>query len=191
LLRIFKATLVAALPFVVIVGVFAAVVARHLTEPARQAEAFRRQLDAAASPALAIADDDFVALERMSCHLRCPAYEVRIFGSGRIEFEGRRDVCAPHPPPSSIEPARARRLIGAVATSGFLALADPGRRYRLDLPDAVIRLRSAAGSRALRVTDAAGEAAPLPAAIARAIDDAADDARWLPGAGGCPSAPVS
>jgi hypothetical protein len=189
LIRIVKAALVAALPFIVIVGVFAAVLARHLTEPARQAEAFRRQLagpPAAGAPA--VADTDFVALARAPCRLRCPAYEVRVYGNGRIEFEGRRDVCTPHPPPAAIEPARAKQLIAAIATSGFLALPDPGRRFRLDLPDAVVRLQSAAGTRTLRVADISGEPGALQAAISQAIDDAANDAQWLPSAGGCPPA---
>jgi hypothetical protein len=188
LIRFLKATLVAALPFVVIAGLFAAVVARHLTEPARLAEAFRRQFAAAAPPPADVADSDFIALERLPCHFGCPAYVVRVFGSGRIEFEGGRDTCTPHPAPSSIEPAKAKRLIGAIATSGFLSLPDPGRRYRLDLPDAVVRLQSAAGARTLRLTDATGEAAPLPAAIGQAIDEAAGDARWLPSGAGCPPA---
>jgi hypothetical protein len=188
LIRFVKATLVAALPFVVIVGVFAAVVAHHLSEPARQAEAFRRQLAVAAAPAVDVADSDFVALERLPCHFGCPAYVVRVFGSGRIEFEGRRDTCTPHPATSPIEPAKARRLIAAIATSGFLSLPDPGRRYRLDLPDAVVRLQSGAGARTLRLTDAAGEPAPLTAAIGQAIDEAAGDARWLPSSAGCPPA---
>jgi hypothetical protein len=185
LFRIFKATLVAALPFVVIVGVFAAVVARHVSAPARQAEAFRRQLASVAAPAVAVADTDFVVLERKSCHDRCPAYEVRLYGSGRVEFEGRRDVCVFHPPPSAIEPAKAKHLIAAIATSGFLGLPDPGRRYRLDLPDATLHLHGTVGARTLRLTDAWGEPLPLPAAIGEAIDEAAGVARWLPTEKGC------
>jgi len=178
--RFIPAALAAVAPFVVIAGVFAAAVVHHLGEPARAASRFEAALaPQAPAPAEAVADDDLVSLTRMSCFGACPAYRVRIDGTGRVEFVGQAGTCEARPRPVHIDPRSARKLIVALREAGFATVprllgerSEPTRR--------VVELRI--GGLVHRVVDngVPPRDAPLVDAAATAIDRLADTTRWLP-----------
>ena len=173
-----------ALPFVLVAGVFAACVARHLAGPdARRDPAGRLEWLLAHEdlPLPAVADDDQVVLQRSGCAGDCPAYELRILGSGRVVFVGQRKVCRVGTAAYAIRPSQARRLIAALSAIGFAALPDadglaaPGRRGEV-----TVTLRAQGSEHPVRRARAIVDAAPLYEAVERAIDRVGNDARWLP-----------
>jgi hypothetical protein len=179
LARFVPAALAAVTPFAVIAGVFAAVLAWHLGTPARATARFEATLSGQAPPEHAVADDDGVALTRLSCFGACPAYRVRIDGSGRVDFMGQAGVCETRPGPVHVDRESAQRLIAALDAAGFAALPRVFGR-RSETPGQVVELRI--GGVARRVVDngVPPADAPLVKAAAAAIDRLADTARWLP-----------
>lgn len=169
--------LLAASPLLAIVAVFALALGCHLGEPERAARAFEARLRRPA-PDGPVGALDFVAVSRTSCAGGCPAYDVRIDAAGRVAFTGHANTCATLPGPVAVDPAAARRLIAAASESGVQRLPDPPRRVAGDGRSTILVLR--AGGSWRRITFAESVDAPLAAAIARAVDDLAGDARWLP-----------
>jgi hypothetical protein len=175
-----QAALTAAVPFVVIAGAFAAVLAHHLGEPERAAARFAAAQALQAPLAGAVADDDRVTLLRMRCGGgACPAYRVSIDGAGRVEFAGQSGVCVTKPQSAVVDRAQAQRLILGLRDAGFGAIprviGAPS-----DRAGKFVELR--VGAQAHRVMDhgAAPGDAPLVEAAAAAIDRVAGTDRWLP-----------
>ena len=173
-----------ALPFVLIAGVFAAFVAHHLAgsdarrDPAGRLEWLLAHEDVALP---AVADDDQVVLQRSGCTGDCPAYELRVLGSGRAVFVGQRYVCRVGTVAYAIRRPQAQRLIGALSAIGFAALPDAGGLIVPDLRGEVtVQLRARGGEHQVRRALAVVDAAPLYDVVERAIDRVGNDARWLP-----------
>jgi len=171
---------VAALPFALVAGLFAAALARHLAGPDRQRDpagyfawAFVHE-DVPLPPAGGL---DFVTLERAPCAAGCAAYAVRVLGSGRVEFTGLDAVCQLGPAVAYVRRERALRLVEAAR-----AVLPPGPADA----SAGVAVRVHAGGRDAGLAGAAGEGGTLVAAVAHAVDELAGDAHWLPDAGRCP-----
>ena len=174
----------AAQPFVLIAGVFAVCVAHHLAgpdakrDPAGRLEWLLAHEDA---PLPDVPDDDVVVLQRSGCAGDCPAYELRILGSGRVVFVGQRNVCRVGTVAYAIRRPQAQRLIGALSAIGFAALPDAGGPGVPDLRgDVTVKLRTQGGEHPVRRALASVDAAPLYDVVEHAIDRVGDDARWLP-----------
>jgi hypothetical protein len=179
LARPVAAALIVVAPFVVIAGLFAGALVRHLGAQTRAAQRLEQALASDALPAAGVADDDFVALTRLPCFGACPGYRVRIDGGGRVEFAGQVGVCAQRPPPTSIGRANAQRLLAALRQARLEALPRVVGR-RSELPGKMVELRL--GGVSHRIVDNGGPAgeAPLLDVVADAIDRVSGDARWLP-----------
>jgi hypothetical protein len=169
--------LLAAAPFAAIVAVFVVALQRHLGEPARAVRRFEAMVKASGVPA-DVSGLDFVAVTRGPCATDCASYDMRVEASGRVAFVGHANTCVKLPASMSIDAAAARRLIGAAQESGVLRMPEPAGRVTSDGRTTVLVLRQGANWRRIVFGDA--EDAPLPDAIARAIDVIAGDARWLP-----------
>jgi hypothetical protein len=179
LARLVPTALAVVTPFLVIAGIFAAALAHHLGEPARAAARFEAMLAQQAPLAQAVADDDLVSLTRTPCDGTCPAYRVRIDGTGRIEFFGQVGVCEARPRPASVDRASAQRLILALRDAGFTSVPRI-LGQRSDLAGQVVELRVGAVSHRVVDNGVPTADAPLVAAAATAIDRLAGTARWLP-----------
>jgi hypothetical protein len=168
--------LTASVPFVVIVGVFAAAVAWHLGGPGRQLAEFRRLVEDDAPLAHDYGDAAVVAMERKSSLGSRPAYVVRIHGSGEVEFEGKAFVCVMHPMSDRVLRVTAQRLIDAMVRVGFDR--EPRRRPAApDRPRAVVALAHDASVHELDDDDGRADT-PVVAEIERQIDRVAGTARW-------------
>jgi hypothetical protein len=174
-----RRALLAAAPVLAVVAVFALALAHHLGEPARAARAFQaRWTQHSAAPGAAVADGDFIALSR-ACFGACPSYDVRIEAGGRVEFAGDSLACVARPGPQRIDGALARRLVAAAIDSGLMQMPEPPPPGAAPAPAVTLVARHGTAWR--RIAYAGGFDAPaLPAAVAQAVDAAANDARWLP-----------
>ena len=173
-----------ALPFCVIAGVFVAFVARHLAgpdvarDPAGRLEWLLAHEDV---PLPAVADDDLVVLQRSDCAGGCPAYELRILGSGRVVFVGQDRVCRIGTVSAFIRRPQAQRLIAGLSAVGFAALPEPAGVSAPARPGStVVRLRAGGSEHQVRRELAVVEPAPVYVAIEQAIDRVGNAARWLP-----------
>lgn len=69
-----------------------------------------------------ISADDYVQLQRTGCYGPCPAYRVRISGSGAVEWDGDTDVEVTGQRAATIPSADAILLIQAFRSQGFWSL---------------------------------------------------------------------
>ncbi|HSC07872.1 MAG TPA: DUF6438 domain-containing protein [Steroidobacteraceae bacterium] len=65
-------------------------------------------------------DSTVIALERGPCFGKCSQYSVAIYGSGRVEFNGRRYVCAPGHRTAQASVADVRSLLEQMLALGYL-----------------------------------------------------------------------
>ena len=164
-------------PFVVIAGVFAGALAWHLSWPARQAAEFHRLVQDDAPLGRDYGDGATITMERQPCLKGCPAYVVRIHGSGEIDFDGQAFVCIRHPLTDRVLRGTAQRLIDAMVQSDFARLSWPRRHVVLDgqVTSTVLDL----GSSRHRVDDDnSPDVVPVVPEIERQIDRVAGAARW-------------
>ncbi|HEX4509586.1 MAG TPA: hypothetical protein VH328_05890, partial [Burkholderiaceae bacterium] len=168
--------LFAALPFLAVGSVFAVALGHHLGEPARAARAFEARLRVAGAGA-AVDSTDFVSISRAPCARGCVAYDVRVDAAGHVGFTGHVPACGMFPAPSTVDPGLARRLIAAAGESGVLAMPEPALRVAADGASTTLVVRHASLGR--RIVFGNRLDAPLPAAIAQAVDALTNDAQWL------------
>lgn len=64
-------------------------------------------------------DSTVIALERGPCFGKCSQYSVAIYGSGRVEFNGRRYVCAPGHRTAQASVADVRSLLEQMLALGY------------------------------------------------------------------------
>src|SRR5688572_21673874 len=68
-------------------------------------------------------DTTVITLIRGNCSWRCPEYSVALYGSGRVEFEGRRLVCYRGRHSASVDPMAVRVLVASMIAAGYFYLA--------------------------------------------------------------------
>jgi len=168
-----RAAAVAAAPFFVVAAVFAGFVAHHLQEPAAPAERLPWLVAHDDVPLPRATGEDWVELERAACGAGCPSYAVRVWGSGRVEFEGRAHVCRPGRAEGALPRGHGQRLVAALRET-----APPAGAV---LPTPVALTLHAGG--ADRVLPREGAAQPWFTAALAAVDQAIADTRWLPAPG--------
>lgn len=137
---------------------------------------------------------DSIVLERTRCFGTCPAYRLRLDGSGRVAFESRNPDDAGRTATDSVPPAAIAELLREAEALGFFELPDeiaadgrlcPARAT--DHPGATVTIHRPAGVK--RVEDyhgcyAATDHSVVPVvgrlrAFEAAIDSAAGSARWV------------
>ena len=105
---------------------------------------------------------------------------MRIFGSGRVEFSGERNVCEAHPAPAAVPRERAQRLLNGLLAAGFETMPDYLREDRTDAPGATLSLSDRGHGHTVRhYLGMEGVPEQLPA-FEEAVDRVSGDARWLP-----------
>ena len=162
-------------PFVVIAGVFAGALAWHLSWPARQAAEFHRLVQDDAPLGRDYGDAATITMERHACDNGCPAYVVRIHGSGEIDFDGQAFVCIRHPLTDRVLRVTVQRLIDSMVRVGFEELSRERQPFVADAP--VVSTTLDLGTSRQHVDDG-GIAAPVVPEIERQIDRVAGAARW-------------
>lgn len=126
-------------------------------------------------------DSTVITLERGPCFGKCPEYVLALYGSGRVEFAGRRYVCAKGQHSASVDPGSVRQLVDDLITGGYFSLPAESGRSMPDTSVVVTSLRH--GGREHRVTHLGGHRGGASRFLERMevqIDLIARSARWLP-----------
>ena len=71
-----------------------------------------------------LSDADVITMRRSQCHGSCPAYEVTIRGSGRIDFKGEAFVCRRQVSAAAADLASVARLFQGLEVVKFGSLPD-------------------------------------------------------------------
>ena len=121
-----------------------------------------------------------ISLQRGPCFGRCSEYTVTVFGSGRVEFEGRRHVCAPGRRTAWASPDEVRTLVAQMLAFGYLEL--EWRRGSLPTNSPTVISSLSYGGRTHRVAHHVGDpgAPRLLSFLEDDIDTVAGSWRWLP-----------
>jgi hypothetical protein len=125
-------------------------------------------------------DSTVISLVRGPCFGKCSEYTVAIYGSGRVEFDGRRYVCAPGRRTAQASVADVRTLLEQMLAFGYLDFYwRPGSKPSLS--DTVISSLNHDGHYR-RVEHHTGdrEAPPFLEELEERIDEIAGTWRWLP-----------
>jgi hypothetical protein len=123
-------------------------------------------------------DDTVITLQRARCFGRCPAYEVSIFGSGRVEFNGEAFVCEKGPATAQIDPASIQTLLKGLAIVGFDNMPNYTREDATDAPTATVTLKRSTGLHVVHHYHGDGSAPRLLNWIEDRIDVVAGSAPW-------------
>jgi hypothetical protein len=81
-----------------------------------------KQLRSQRSPVTSLDDHDSVEVSRGGCFGHCPVYWLKLFASGRVEFHGIENVCAPGAQRAQVSGVDARELIADITAAGFFDL---------------------------------------------------------------------
>ena len=123
-------------------------------------------------------DDTVIILQRTRCFGRCPAYQVSIFGSGRVEFNGEAFVCEKGPTTAQIDPATIQTLLKGLDIVGFDGMPNYTREDATDAPTAIVTLERPTGLHSVRHYSGDGSAPRLLNWIEDRIDEVAGSAPW-------------
>lgn len=124
--------------------------------------------------------DVVIAMRRTACFGTCPAYSVRIYGSGKVEFQG--DLFVEHTGffVDSIPQAAVNRLVHALHSKGFFTMQDRYENRRItDLPSTITAFESSTIKKS--VFNYYGAPQELED-IEQLIDDTAGTLKWVRGA---------
>jgi hypothetical protein len=131
-------------------------------------------------------DSVSVSLSRTACYGRCPAYSVRLSGSGRVQWHGERFVAAMGDSTAAVAPASVRALARGMEQAGFFAFRD---RYVMgdsaaepchtDAPHALITLTLGGRTRQVEHDYGCRGAPAALRTIATQIDSVAGIAGWV------------
>ncbi len=131
-------------------------------------------------PGSALDDATVISLERGPCFGRCPEYTVTVYGSGRVEFAGRRFVCAPGRHTARASPDLVRVLVEEMLAAGYLDF--HWRAGSIPTISTTVVSSLSYGGRMRRIEHHAGdtEAPRLLTPLEDRIDVVAGTWRWLP-----------
>jgi hypothetical protein len=88
---------------------------------------------------LAPVNGDHITLERSACYGRCPAYGVRIFPDGRVDFRGQYWVCT-RTAQATLTPEALKALNAAVAKANVWKLKDEYTSPITDSPTTLVEV---------------------------------------------------
>lgn len=123
-------------------------------------------------------DDTVITLHRMRCMGTCPAYQLSIFGSGRVEFTGEAFVCEKGEARAQIDPASIQTLLKGLTIVGFDKMPNYTREDATDAPTATVTLKRPTGLHVVRHYRGDGSAPRLLNWIEDRIDVVAGSAPW-------------
>jgi Domain of unknown function (DUF6438) len=114
----------------------------------------------------------------MRCMGTCPAYQLSIFGSGRVEFNGEAFVCEKRPATAQIDPASIQTLLKGLDIVAFDRMPDYTREDATDAPTATVTLKRPTGLHVVRHYRGDNSAPRLLNWIEDRIDEVAGSAPW-------------
>jgi hypothetical protein len=127
-----------------------------------------------------------VALERGPCFGRCPEYRVELYESGRVSFNGARNVVVSGPAAGIATASAVRDLAQLISTSGFAtfdtayAPGSPGcGQYATDLPSIILWAKVGALVRKVHYDQGCQGAPVVLRTIAARVDTVAGTAAWI------------
>lgn len=125
-------------------------------------------------------DSTVITLERGPCFGHCPEYTLTLYGSGRIEFDGRHNVCAKGHYTASAPTHEVRRLVAEMLVAGYFDF--DWRAGPLATNESTVTSSLRHEGRTRRIEHYLGDAgAPL---LLRTLEDRIDRVagtwRWLP-----------
>ena len=126
-----------------------------------------------------LADETVVTLTRTRCYGFCPIYELKLYGSGRVEFRGKAYVCEMSPRSALVDRDRVRRLIDGLAAVRFTEMRSYTNDPVDDSPTATISLKTGAAAHTVRHAHGDHAAPLLLSMIEERIDEVAGTAAWL------------
>ncbi|GAB1431059.1 hypothetical protein MASR2M18_18930 [Ignavibacteria bacterium] len=130
-----------------------------------------------------------VTIRRSGCFGTCPIYEMKIFGDGRVEFDGRNFVEFPGKHSAIIHIDSVRALIYQIESSGWFDLQDDYTEHSVtDAPSTFTTV--IIGKRAKTINHYHGDmsAPPILKSIERRIDEIGQAAKFI-GSGVMPKQP--
>jgi len=128
-----------------------------------------------------LTDTTVVDLQRGQCYGRCPAYEVKINGSGRVEFHGVAFVCEKNPPQTKIDPLLVQQLIDGLNNISFFNIPNYTSYDVTDNPFASITLNMDGPSHKVEHYFGDRKAPRLLNMIEERIDEIAGTSKWIYG----------
>jgi hypothetical protein len=123
-------------------------------------------------------DDTVITLQRTQCFGSCPAYQVSIFGSGRVEFSGEAFVCEKGSATAQIDPASIQTLLKGLDTVAFDRMPNYMHEDATDAPTATVTLKRLTGLHVVRHYRGDDSAPRLLNWIEDRIDEVAGSAPW-------------
>lgn len=126
----------------------------------------------------AAAAEPVLTLRRSRCFGECPAYELDVFASGRVEFRGEAFVCETAPPPAQVDPRSVRRLVDGMRAAGFANMPDYTRQDATDHHTVTVTLRDRGVVRTVEHYRGDAQAPRLLAWIEDRIDEVAGTSAW-------------
>lgn len=138
----------------------------------------RRAIDTGSAELLD--DSTVVSLRRTMCFGWCPSYSLKVFGSGRVEYVGKRFVCAYGPREGKADPREVSRLVKAMIAAGYFGYSWREGNFATDNPTAVTSLQHQGQS--FEISHYYGDqgAPKWLRAMEDEIDRVAATAQWLP-----------
>lgn len=125
-------------------------------------------------------DSTVITLTRGPCFGRCPEYKVTMYGSGRVEFDGRRHVCAKGHHSAKAPTSEVRRLVEQMLAAGYFDLDWTAGPLATNASTVTSSLRHAGQSRQIEHYLGDEGAPRLLKALEDRIDAVAGTWRWLP-----------
>lgn len=127
-----------------------------------------------------------VALERGPCFGRCPEYRVELYESGRVLFNGSRNVVVTGAAAGTARISDLRDLVQLISTSGFATFDTsytPGSagcgQYATDLPSIVLWAKVGSIVRKVHYDQGCQSAPRVLRTIAARVDTVAGTAVWI------------
>lgn len=128
----------------------------------------------------ALDDSTVVTIARGACPDRCPQYTLSLYGSGRVEFEGERYVCANGRHLARADPFAVRNLVQRLIDGGYFDVQWTRGPVTTGQRRVITSLRHAGRARVVEHDHGDRGAPRYLARWEDAIDEAARTARWLP-----------
>jgi hypothetical protein len=126
-------------------------------------------------------DDTVITLQRTRCFGRCSAYQVSIFGSGRVEFNGEAFVCKKGPATAQIDPGLIQTLLKGLDIVAFDRMPNYTREDATDAPTATVTLKRPTGQHVVRHYRGDSSAPRVLSWIEDRVDEVAGSATWVGG----------
>jgi Domain of unknown function (DUF6438) len=123
-------------------------------------------------------DDTVITLARTRCFGSCPAYNISIHGSGRVEFNGQAFVCEMAPAPVQIDRSSVRQLVNGLVAVDFDGIPSYIQEDATDGYTATVTLSRRNHVHAVRHYHGSASAPRLLSWIENRIDEISGSSAW-------------